>query len=93
MSLASVRAHLATFGRDGDVIVPEVSSATVELAAAALGVEPARIAKTIALRTEDPDTCLLVVAAGDARTEALADGMRLGLTGIALVDHAMGLCP
>lgn len=72
MSLASVRAHLATFGRDGDVIVPEVSSATVELAAAALGVEPARIAKTIALRTDDPDTCVLVVAAGDARIDNAA---------------------
>lgn len=72
MSLASVRAHLAAFGRDGDVIVPEVSSATVELAAAALGVEPARIAKTIALRTEDPDTCVLVVAAGDARIDNAA---------------------
>ncbi len=72
MSLASVRAHLATFGRDGEVIVPEVSSATVELAAAALGVEPARIAKTIALRTDDPDACVLVVAAGDARIDNAA---------------------
>lgn len=72
MSLASVRAHLATFGREGDVIVPEVSSATVELAAAALGVEPARIAKTIALRSDDPDACVLVVAAGDARIDNAA---------------------
>ncbi|MDF1705542.1 MAG: YbaK/EbsC family protein [Aeromicrobium sp.] len=72
MSLASVRAHLATFGRDGEVIVPEVSSATVELAAAALGVEPARIAKTIALRSDDPDACVLVVAAGDARIDNAA---------------------
>lgn len=72
MSLASVRAHLAAFGREQDVIVPEVSSATVELAAAALGVEPARIAKTIALRSDDPDACVLVVAAGDARIDNAA---------------------
>lgn len=45
----------------------EVSSATVELAALALNVEPARIAKTLAFH--DGDGCLLVVAAGDARID------------------------
>ncbi len=72
MSLESVRAHLAPFGRDGDVVVTESSSATVELAAEAIGVEPARIAKTLAFRTADPDECLLVVAAGDARIDNAA---------------------
>ncbi len=69
MSLESVRAHLAPFGRDGDVIVTDEAAATVDLAAVALGVETGRIAKTIALRTGEPDTCVLVVAAGDARID------------------------
>ena len=47
MSIESARAHLARFGRDGDVVETSGSSATVELAAAELGVEPTRIAKTL----------------------------------------------
>jgi len=43
------------------------SSATVELAAHALGVEPARIAKTLSFKKED--SCILVLAAGDARID------------------------
>lgn len=42
-----VKEYLKTFGRDGDVQEFDVSSATVELAAAALRTDPARIAKTI----------------------------------------------
>lgn len=45
----------------------QVSSATVELAAAALGVEPARIAKTISLY--DGESAMLVLAAGDAKID------------------------
>jgi len=45
----------------------DVSSATVELAAKALGVEGARIAKTLSFKT--PDGCLLLLAAGDARID------------------------
>lgn len=44
MSLEKAKAHLAEYGRDGDVMEFETSSATVELAAAAVGCEPARIA-------------------------------------------------
>lgn len=44
----------------------DVSSATVELAAVAVGVEPARIAKTLSFKLgEDP---ILVVTAGDAKS-------------------------
>lgn len=45
----------------------EVSSATVELAAEAVGVEPARIAKTISLH--DGDGCMLIVLAGDMKID------------------------
>ena len=45
----------------------EVSSATVELAAQAVGVEGARIAKTLSFRTADG--CMLILAAGDARID------------------------
>ncbi len=44
-----------------------VSSATVELAALALGVEGARIAKTLSFKKED--SCILILAAGDARID------------------------
>ena len=54
-------------GREGEVQEFPVSSATVELAAQALSVQPAQIAKTLAF--EDGDSCILVVAAGDAKTD------------------------
>lgn len=44
-----------------------MSSATVELAAQAVGVEAARIAKTLSFH--DGEGCLLIVAAGDARVD------------------------
>ena len=44
-----------------------VSSATVELAALALGVEGARIAKTLSFKRDDG--CILILAAGDARID------------------------
>lgn len=44
-----------------------VSSATVELAALALGVEGARIAKTLSFKKDD--SCILILTAGDARID------------------------
>lgn len=67
MSLDSVRAFLARAAPDIPVLVTEASSATVDLAAAAHGVEPARIAKTLSLRTADG--VVLLVARGDARLD------------------------
>ena len=72
MSIETARAHLARFGRDGDVIETSGSSATVELAAAELGVEPARIAKTLAFHGIEEGTSILVVAAGDVRIDNAA---------------------
>ncbi len=45
----------------------DVSSATVDLAAQALGVEGARIAKTLSFK--NGDGCMLILAAGDARSD------------------------
>lgn len=67
MSLDSVRAFLAQHAPDIAIIETPESSATVALAAAAHGVEPARIAKTLSLRVGE--RVVLVVARGDARLD------------------------
>jgi prolyl-tRNA editing enzyme YbaK/EbsC (Cys-tRNA(Pro) deacylase) len=67
MSLESVRAWLAANAPDLRLIEVAESTATVETAARALGVEPGRIAKTLAVRVSD--TVFLLVARGDARLD------------------------
>lgn len=67
MSIEKGRAYFRALGIEDRVLEFEVSSATVELAAKALGVEGARIAKTLSFKA--PDGCLLVLAAGDARVD------------------------
>ena len=67
MSVEKVRAYLEHFGVSDRIREFDVSSATVELAAVAVGVEPARIAKTLSFKLgEDP---ILVVTAGDAKID------------------------
>ena len=67
MSLDSVRNHLASAAPELEVIVTEDSSATVDLAAKAHGVEPGQIAKTLSFQLKDK--IFLVVARGDARMD------------------------
>lgn len=67
MSIELVRNHFRPLGREGDILEFQVSSATVELAAQAVGVIPARIAKTLSFLVENG--CVLVVAAGDAKID------------------------
>ena len=67
MSLESVRLWLAEHAPDLRLIEVQDSTATVETAAKALGVEPGRIAKTLAVRAGDQ--LFLVVARGDARLD------------------------
>lgn len=67
MSVESVKEYLEKFGADGKVMEFEESSATVELAAQAVGVEPARIAKTLSFKKDDG--CVLIVTAGDAKID------------------------
>ncbi len=67
MAVDQVKEYLKQFGRENEVQEFEVSSATVELAAQALHTEPARIAKTISLKSLDG--CILVVTAGDSKID------------------------
>ncbi len=67
MSIDRVREYLKPFGLDGRILEFETSSATVELAAQAAGVIPARIAKTLSFML--PDGPALIVAAGDAKVD------------------------
>ena len=67
MSLESVRAWLRDHAPDLTFIEVDGTTATVETAAKALGVEPGRIAKTLAVRAGD--RLFLLVARGDARLD------------------------
>jgi len=67
MSLESVRAYLAEHAPDICIIETQASTATVAEAAAAHGVEPGQIAKTLSFRVGD--RILLLVTSGDARLD------------------------
>jgi prolyl-tRNA editing enzyme YbaK/EbsC (Cys-tRNA(Pro) deacylase) len=100
MSAQSVRAWLAANAPDLRLIEVEESTATVNDAAKALGVEPARIAKTLAIRAGD--LTFLLVTRGDARLdnrkckEALGARPRMLSPGEAfdVTGHPVGgVCP
>jgi prolyl-tRNA editing enzyme YbaK/EbsC (Cys-tRNA(Pro) deacylase) len=100
MSLESARAWLAEHAPDLQLIDHGVSTATVAEAAAALGVEPGRIAKTLALRVGDQ--AMLVVARGDARIDNARTKAEFGgrprmldaEEAFALTGHRVGgVCP
>ena len=67
MSIEKGREYFRQFGMEDHVLEFDVSSATVELAAQALGVDGARIAKTLSFK--NGDGCMLILAAGDARID------------------------
>ena len=67
MAIEKVREFFKKYGKDNEIREFSVSSATVELAATALGIEGARICKTLSFKSEDG--CILVCAAGDARID------------------------
>ena len=100
MSLESVRDEFAARGLDIPIIELEVSTATVALAADAHGVEPGRIAKTLAFRLGD-GRAILLVARGDARIDnrlfkaQFGRGRMLGADDVvALTGHPVGgVCP
>ncbi len=100
MAIEKVIEYLRGCGLEDKVHRFSVSSATVALAAAALGVEEARIAKTMSFLAGDG--AILVVAAGDVRVDnrkfkdafhtkaKMVPPERLG----ELVGHEMGgVCP
>lgn len=67
MAIQKVREYFKEFGIDNRIQEFEVSSATVELAALALGCEGCRIAKSLSFKVDDKP--ILVVAAGDAKVD------------------------
>ncbi|HIV13363.1 MAG: YbaK/EbsC family protein [Clostridiales bacterium] len=69
MAIDKVKEYFRQFGKEQDVQEFQVSSATVELAAAALGVEGARIAKSMSFYEKEGDGCLIVVTAGDQKVD------------------------
>jgi prolyl-tRNA editing enzyme YbaK/EbsC (Cys-tRNA(Pro) deacylase) len=100
MSAASVRAWLAENAPDLRLIEVEDSTATVDTAAKALGVEPGRIAKTLAVRSGDQ--LLLLCTRGDARLDNRKSkdefGARPRMLGpeetLAVTGHPVGgVCP
>lgn len=100
MSVEKVRAYLKQFNKDQDVIELDSSTATVELAAKALGIEPARIAKTLSFKCQN--SCILVVCAGDMKIDNAQFKQEFGVKASmlkaeeveALSGHAIGgVCP
>lgn len=100
MAFDKAFAYLRDQGLEDRVVVPEQETATVEEAAAALGCEPAHIAKTMAFLVEDSP--ILILCAGDGRVNnslfkkafhtkpKMIPGDRVE----ALVGHAPGgVCP
>ncbi|MGE4065024.1 MAG: YbaK/EbsC family protein [Rhodospirillaceae bacterium] len=67
MTIETVRAYLAVNAPDISIIESQLSTATVALAAAAHGVEPGQIAKTLSLKVGE--RVFLVVARGDYRLD------------------------
>lgn len=100
MSIEKVRAYFHELGMEERILEFPVSSATVELAAQAVGVEPARIAKTLSfLVGEQP---ILIVMAGDAKVDNAAYKAKFhkkaqmlhGDEVTQLIGHAIGgVCP
>jgi prolyl-tRNA editing enzyme YbaK/EbsC (Cys-tRNA(Pro) deacylase) len=100
LSFEAARDWLRTHAPDLEIIEAHASTATVQDAAATLGVEPGRIAKTLAIRVSGE--VLLLVTRGDARLDnakaKAAFGGRPRMLGpdetLALTGHAVGgVCP
>ncbi len=100
MAIEKVRDYFKGFEMEERILEYEASSATVELAAQALNVEGARIAKTLSFKKEDG--CILVVAAGDAKIDNAKFKATFGVKAKMLtpdevleqVGHAVGgVCP
>ncbi len=92
--------HLKKYGFEDRVKTFDVSSATVELAALAIGVEPAHIAKTLSFKVDDAP--ILIVVAGDAKIDNhkykeffhTKAKMLTPDEAVELVGHAVGgVCP
>lgn len=102
MSIENVRQYLAARGAADRIMEFAQSTATVQEAAQTLGVEGARIAKTLSFRGSEAGTCIILVAAGDVRIDNHAFRAQFGVKprmlsaeeAVAYTGHAVGgVCP
>jgi prolyl-tRNA editing enzyme YbaK/EbsC (Cys-tRNA(Pro) deacylase) len=100
MSLERAKDYLSKFNMSDDIILFDVSSATVELASRALGCEPSRIAKSLSFMTKERP--ILIVAAGDKKVDNAKYKARFGEKASMIpidqvedvIGHAVGgVCP
>ena len=100
MSIQRVKDYFRTLGLEDRVLEFDVSSATVDLAAQALGCQPCRIAKTLSFLVDGH--AILIVAAGDAKVDNPKYKAQFGTKAKMLtpqeaeelVGHAVGgVCP
>ena len=92
MSIEVVRNYFRGYGMENRILEFDTSSATVELAAQAVGCEPARIAKTLSFKVEDAP--ILIVAAGDAKVDNTKYKAKFHKKVTELIGHAIGgVCP
>lgn len=100
MSIERVRAYFRGLGMEDKVLEFDVSSATVELAALAVGCEPGRIAKSLSFKLGEKP--VMVVTAGDAKIDNARYKAQFGAKAkmltpdeaVSLLGHAVGgVCP
>ena len=100
MSIEKVKAYFRSVGMEDRVMEFPVSSATVELAAQALGCEPCRIAKTLSFSVNGNP--ILIVTAGDTKIDNPKYKAQFGAKAkmltpdeaVTLIGHAVGgVCP
>jgi prolyl-tRNA editing enzyme YbaK/EbsC (Cys-tRNA(Pro) deacylase) len=100
MAIEQVRDYLRQWGRDKDIIEMKASTATVAEAAEALGVIPARIAKSISLKQDE--NAMIVVTSGDMKLDNRKYKDRFGFKAkmlspeeaLQITGHAVGgVCP
>ena len=100
MSVEAVREYLRRWNRQEDILLMDVSTATVPLAAQALGVEEARIAKTLSFA--QGEGALVLVVAGDQKIDNRKFKDRFGMKArmlspedaLRLTGHPVGgVCP
>lgn len=100
MSIEKVREYLRGYGLEEKIQEFPVSSATVELAAQAVGCEPSRIVKTLSFSVNEKP--ILIAAAGDAKVDNAKYKARFGVKAKmlkheeapVLIGHAVGgVCP
>lgn len=102
MSVQKVREALRVYGLEERVMEFAQSSATVELAAEAVGTQPAHIVKTLSFADQTGEKCILIACAGDAKVSSSLFKKHFGFKAkmlpadkaLELTGHAVGgVCP